>query len=150
MPTVKYTIKLREEEKRELKKIIKSRKTKPRGETRARILLLSDEYLKSNIQRVAQAVMCSKSMVNSTRKKCIEEGVIECLIDKRRNRVYERLLDAKAEAMLVTLVCSKAPEGSSKWTMQLLADELVELNYVDSISDETVRRTLKKMRLSLG
>lgn len=150
MPKVKYTIKLSDEEKRELTTIVKSSKTKPRSQTRARILLLTDEYPKWSAEKVAQAVMCSESMVNKTRKNCIEEGVIECLTDKKRNRVYERSLDAKAEAMLVTLACSKAPEGSSKWTMQLLADKLIELDYVESVSDETVRRTLKKMKLSLG
>ena len=72
------------------------------------------------------------------------------LYDKKRNRVYERKLDALAEAHLVTLACSNPPEGRSAWTMQLLADELVALNLVDTISDETVRRTLKKMKLSLG
>jgi len=77
-------------------------------------------------------------------------GVMESLYDKKRNRVYKRSLDAKGEAMLVTLACSEPPKGRSHWTMQLLADKLVELNYVESISDETVRRTLKKMKLNRG
>lgn len=66
MPKVKYTIKLSDEERDELKTIVKSSKTKPRSETRARILLLTDEYLKWSAKKVAQAVMCSESMVNKT------------------------------------------------------------------------------------
>jgi len=150
MPKVLYSVKLSDEERKELKKIIKNPKTKPRAQTRARILLLNDEYPKWSAQQISQAVMCSKAMVDATRKGCVERGVIECLSDPKRNRVYERSLDAKGEAMLVTLACSEAPEGRSEWTMQLLADKLIELNCVDTISDETVRRTLKKMRLNLG
>jgi len=150
MPKIKYTINLNEEEKKKLESIIAAPKSKARARTRARIVLLTDKYPKWSAEKVSEAVMCSESMVNKTRKNCIEEGVIECLSDKKRNRVYERSLDAKGEAMLVTLACSDAPEGSSVWTMQLLADKLIELKYVETISDETVRRTLKKMKLNRG
>jgi len=150
MGTIKYIVNLSKEEKIKLKSIINAPKSKPRERTRARIILLSDEYPKWSVKKVSQAIMCSESMVNKTRKNCVEQGVIESLSDKRRNRVYMRSLDAKGEAMLVTLACSKAPEGRSVWTMQLLADKLIELNYVKTISDETVRRTLKKMKLNLG
>jgi DNA-binding MarR family transcriptional regulator len=150
MPLIKYKIKLNEEEKNELKKIENNPKTKARAQKRARILLLIEAHPKWTNEKIAQSVMSSESMVNKTKKNCIEQGVIECLTDKKRNRVYERSLDARGEAMLVTLACSKAPEGRSYWTMQLLADKLVELNYVERLSDETVRRTLKKMKLNRG
>lgn len=150
MSAIKYTINLSEEEKKKLELIIDAAKSKKRARTRARILLLTDSYPKWSAKKVSEAVMCSESMVNKTRKGCVEKGVIECLTDKRRNRVYERSLDAKGEAMLVTLACSDAPEGNSVWTMQLLADKLIELNYVKTISDETVRRTLKKIKLNRG
>lgn len=150
MSAIKYTVNLNEEEKKKLEVIIDAPKSKARARTRAKILLLTDSYSKWSAKKVSQAVMCSESMVNKTRKSCVEQGVIECLTDKRRNRVYERSLDAKGEAMLVTLACSDAPEGNSVWTMQLLADTLIELEYVKTISDETVRRTLKKMKLNHG
>ena len=150
MLAIKYSIKLSEEEKRKLELIVDAIKSKKRARTRARILLLTDRYPKWSAKKVSEAVMCSESMVHKTRKNCIEQGVIECLSDKKRNRIYERSLDAKGEAMLLTLACSDAPEGSSVWTMQLLADKLIELKYVETISDETVRRTLKKMKLNHG
>ena len=150
MPLIKYIIKLSEEEKKELKKIEKNPKTKARARTRARILLLIELHPKWTNKEVADAVMSSRAMVEKTKKNCIEQGVMECLHDKKRDRVYKRSLDAKGEAMLVTLACSKAPEGRSHWTMQMLADKLIELKCVDTISDETVRVTLKKMKLNHG
>ena len=150
MPLIKYIIKLNEEEKEALKKIEKNPRTKARARTRARILLLIEAHPKWTNKQVAEAVMSSRAMVEKTKKNCIEEGVMECLHDKKRNRVYKRSLDAKGEAMLVTLACSKAPEGRSHWTMQMLADKLIELKYVETLSDETVRVTLKKMKLNRG
>ena len=148
MGRVKYIIKLSKEEKEQLKKIEKDSKSKPRAQKRARILLLIEANPKWTNQQIADAIMCSKSMVEKTKKSCVEQGVIECLNDKKRNRVYKRSLDAKGEAMLITLACSQPPEGRSHWTMQMLADKLIELKYVDTISDETVRRRLKKMKLN--
>ena len=150
MPKVKYIIKLSEAEKEQLKKIEKDPKSKARAQKRARILLLIEAHPQWTNQQVADAVLSSKRMVEKTKKNCVEQGVMECLHDKKRNRVYKRSLDAKGEAMLVTLACSQPPEGRSHWTMQMLADKLVELKYVESISDETVRRQLKKMRLNRG
>ena len=150
MPLIKYVIKLNEEEKEKLKKIENNPKVKPRVQKRARILLLIERHPKWTNQKIADAVLSSRAMVEKTKKNCIEQGVMECLYDKKRNRVYKRSLDAKGEAMLVTLACSEAPEGRSYWTMQILADKLIELKYVDTISDETVRRTLKKTKLNRG
>ena len=150
MPAKRYFVNLSQEEKEELQTLISSGKSRARVQTRARVLLLCDEHSDWSDKKVADAVLCSVPTVERTRKRCIEESFENALYDKRRNRVYERKLDALAEARLVTLACSTPPEGRSVWTMQLLADELVALNVVDTISDETVRRTLKKMKLSLG
>ena len=150
MPAKRYFINLSQEEKEELQTLISSGKSRARVQTRARVLLLCDEHSDWSDKKVADAVLCSVPTVERTRKRCVEESFENALYDKRRNRVYERKLDALAEARLVTLACSTPPEGRSVWTMQLLADELVALNVVDTISDETVRRTLKKMKLSLG
>lgn len=150
MPAKRYFVNLNKEEKEELQKLINSGKSKARVQRRARILLLCDEHPNWSDKKIAEALLCSVPTVERTRKRCVEESFENALYDKKRNRIYERKLDALAEAHLVTLACSKPPEGRSSWTMQLLADELVALNLVDSVSDETVRRTLKKIKLSLG
>jgi hypothetical protein len=150
MPAKRYFVNLSEEEKDKLQKLINSGKTKARVQTRARILLLCDKYTNWSDKKVAEALLCSVPTVERTRKRCVEESFENALYDKKRNRIYERKLDALAEAHLVTLACSNPPEGRSTWTMQLLADELVALGYVDTLSDETVRRTLKKTKLNHG
>ncbi len=150
MPAKRYFVNLSQEEKGELKTLISGGKSRARIQTRARILLLCDEHPDWSDNKVSEALLCSVPTVERTRKRCVEESFEDALYDKKRSRVYERKLDALAEAHLVTLACSKPPEGRSVWTMQLLADELVSLNLVETLSDETVRRTLKKMNLSLG
>ena len=150
MPAKRYFVNLSQEEKEELQTLINSGKSRARVQTRARVLLLCDKHADWSDAKVAQALLCSVPTVERTRKCCVEESFEDALYDKKRNRVYERKLDALAEAHLVTLACSNPPEGRSVWTMQLLADELVSLNFVETLSDETVRRTLKKMNLSLG
>jgi len=150
MPAKKYFVNLSQKEKDELQALIKSGKTRARVQTRARVLLLCDEHSDWSTKQVAQSLMCSVATVERTKKNCIENGFEDAVYEKPRNRMYERKLDALAEAHLVTLACSTPPEGRSVWTMQLLADELVSLKFVDTLSDETVRRTLKKMKLSLG
>jgi len=150
MPAKRYFVNLTQEEKEELKTLIGSGKSKARVQTRARVLLLCDEHPNWSDKRIAEALLCSVPTVERTRKRCVEESFKDALYDKKRNRIYERKLDAAGEAQLITLACSKPPEGRSNWTMQLLADELVALNVVDTISDETVRRTLKKTKLNHG
>ncbi len=150
MPAKRYFVNLSQEEKEELLTLINSGKSRARVQTRARVLLLCNEHSDWSDKKVAEALLCSVPTVERTRKRCVEESFEDALYDKKRNRVYERKLDALAEAHLVTLACSNPPEGRSVWTMQLLADELVALNFVETLSDETVRRTLKKMKLSLG
>lgn len=84
-----------------------------------------------------------ESTVHRTRQRCVEEG-IELALKERPRQGRARKLEGKAEAFLVATACSDPPAGRESWTMQLLADRLVELNLVESLSDETVRRTLKK------
>jgi len=150
MPAKRYFVNLTQEEKEELKTLIGSGESKARVQTRARILLLCDEHPNWSDKRIAEALLCSVPTVERTRKRCVEESFEDALYDRKRNRIYERKLDAMGEAQLITLACSNPPEGRSNWTMQLLADELVALNVVDTISDETVRRTLKKTKLNHG
>jgi transposase len=90
-----------------------------------------------------------ESTVHRTRQKCIELGMVLALKESPRQG-RKRKLDGKTEAFLVATACSTPPKGRESWTMQLLADHLVELDLVESLSDETVRRTLKKTKLNLG
>jgi transposase len=91
----------------------------------------------------------SESTVHRTRQKCVELGLESALTESSRQG-RRRKLDGKAEAFLVATACSEAPEGRQSWTMQLLAERLVEMKLVENISDETVRLRLKKIVLSPG
>ncbi len=83
-------------------------------------------------------------------KKFFEEGLESALERRPSSRIYDSKVDGDIEAKLVTLCCSEPPEGFAKWSLRLLADKMVELNYIESISHVTVRSVLKKTNLSLG
>ncbi len=144
---VKYIVNLSEEERAQLGKIMSKGKTTGRIVKRAQILLLADEGHPD--KTIAKMLKVGESTVHRTRQRCVEEG-IELALKERPRKGSARKLDGKSEAFLVATACSQAPEGRESWTMQLLADRLVELKLVESISDETVRRTLKKTKLNLG
>jgi transposase len=92
----------------------------------------------------------SLSTIGRVRQRFVEDGVEAALERKAPNRVYQRRLDGEQEARLVALACSPPPEDRGRWTLKLLADKMVELEYVESVAPETVRQTLKKMNLSPG
>jgi transposase len=142
-----HVVKLTQEERDRLLALTRKGTTSARMLKRAHILLLTDEGIKD--ETIASIVKSSVSTVERTRKRFIQAGVDAALKEKPRPGAEPRL-DGRAEAHLVALACSTPPEGRKKWTMQLLADRLVELQFVDSISDETVRRTLKKTTSSPG
>lgn len=114
---------------------------------RAQTLLLSDAG--ETDETIAKMLQASVSTVHRTRKIFVEKGVEAALSESPRPGV-KRKLDGKSEAYLVAMACSEPPKGRSQWTMQLLADRLVEQELVESISDETVRRTLKQTASSPG
>jgi hypothetical protein len=93
---------------------------------------------------------CGRATIERTRKQFVEEGIEGVLNPKPTTRTYERRLDGKAEAHLVAIACGTPPEGRARWTLRLLADRMVGLGYVESVSHEAVRQTLKKMNSSLG
>ena len=99
---------------------------------------------------IVDALGCGRATVERVRQQFVEEGLEHALQPPPRRRVYQRLLDGKAEAHLVALACSAPPEGRARWTLRLLSDRMVELEHVEAISHETVRRTLKKTSLSRG
>jgi transposase len=114
---------------------------------RARILLHAAEGATDEV--IALAVRVGEATVERTRRKFVEGGLDWALRERPRPGGH-RKLDSKQEAFLVATACSTPPDGRPRWTMQLLADRLVEVHLLDSISDETVRRTLQKTRRSRG
>jgi transposase len=137
-----YVVDLSSEEKAELAELTKKGKTSARKLNRARILLLADEG--QTDKAIAKTLDVGTSTVERTRKKFVEGGLEEALNELPRIG-RERKLSGKQEAYLVALACSDPPEGRKRWTMKLLADKLIEFEVVDStVSDETVRRTLKR------
>jgi transposase len=123
---------------------------KVREVKRAQILLKADDGW-TDIQ-IADALTVGRATVERIRKRYAEQGLAAALHDKKRNRVYERKMDGEVEAHLIALVNNPPPSGHKRWTLRLLADQLVRLEEVpiDSISYETIRLTLKKTNLSLG
>ena len=149
----RYRVTLTSEERQQLRALVTTGKGAARKLVRARILLLADQAeggpAKSDPE-IIDALGCGRSTVERIRKQFVEEGLEEAIERKPTTRVYERRLDGKAEAHLVAIACGAPPEGRSRWTLRLLGDQLVALGHVESVSHETVRRTLKKTSLSLG
>lgn len=140
----KHPVKLTNEEREYLRTLTRTGKQSARIMTRAQILLWSDEGKQD--KEIISLLNCAPMTVAATRERWVKEKRLEDL----PRAGLKPMLDAKEESLLVALACSDAPEGRSEWTMQLLADKLVELKVVESISDETVRRALKKTNLNLG
>ncbi len=150
----KYKVTLEPEERRQLQELIAAGKAAAQKLAHARILLKADASEGGpgwSDQAIAEAVEVSTDTVARVRERFVEEGLEAALVRKKQQKPSrERVLDGRAEAKLIALACSVAPQGRNEWTMQLLADKLVELKIVDEISDETVRRVLKKTRSSRG
>ena len=147
MPKKIYIVDLTAEERTYLLDLIKSGKRRSRKLNRARILLLADEGKTDG--EIAEALHTGTATVQRTRQRFVE-GNLAGALNERRRPGGPKKLDEKGEAILETLAHSKPPEGRKRWTLQLLADRLVQLKVVDSISYETVRKEVKKNDLSLG
>jgi transposase len=146
MPKKIYIVDLTEQERTHLLEFIKSGKHSARKLNRTRILLLADEGKTDG--KIAEALHTGTATVKRTRRRFVE-GNLEGALNERPRPGAQKKLDEKSEAILETLAHSKPPEGRKRWTLQLLADRLVQLKVVDSISYETVRKELKKSGLSL-
>jgi transposase len=141
----KSVVQLGEQQCRQLRAMIAAGRGPARALTHARILLKADRG--ESDQAIAHAVEVSLCTVERVRRRFVQAGVTAALQRlPQPARPDKRKLDGDAEAHLVTLACSDAPDGREHWTLQLLADRLVELKHVDDVSRETVRRTLKKTR----
>ena len=139
----KHRVQLTKTEKTQLIKLTKKGKISARKLRRAQTLLLTDAGYKD--EEIASMLHLGVATVERTRKKFVEGG-LELALNERPRPGRVRKLDRKAEEFLIATACSNPPDGKECWTTQLLADELVQLQLVESISDETVRRLLKKQR----
>ena len=144
----RYVIELTDEERSQLTQVIVKKGVAADKRVRAQILLKADAGVQGPAwidQRIAEAYDVTSRTVQNVRRRCVEEGLQAAIHRKPQCRPSrQRLLDGEKEARLVAVCCSKVPEGSARWTLRMLADELVRLDIVDSISRETVRKTLKK------
>ena len=143
----KYRVTLTEAERLELTALTKKGKAAARALTHAQILLKADESGDGPAckdEDICQALSVGLSTVGRVRQAFVEAGVEVALRRRPSSHPRPRKLDGQQEAHLVALVCGDAPEGRARWTLRLLADHMVRLEYVDSLSYETVRQTLKK------
>lgn len=143
----KYPVILTQTEREQLKNLIAAGTAPARKLTHARILLKADQGSEGPgwvDEQVADAVEVSQPTVSRVRKQYFEEGLEAALKRRPPNREYHRKLDGEQEARLVVLACSEPPERQARWSLRLLAEKMVELEVVDDLSYQTVRRTLKK------
>lgn len=149
----KYSIKLTKRERDDLSKIVSKGKGSARKILHGRVLLKADSgrYGENwTDEEIVEAFDVGVRTVERIRERCVEEGLEAALTRRQHKRYRPAKLDGKQEAYLVSLACSQAPEGRRRWTLRLLAGKMVEMEYVDELSHEGVRKTLKKMKLSLG
>ena len=149
-----FVVRLTDEDRLELDSLIRKGKAAARTLVRARILLKADQGERGESwpdAEIAHALDVSPKTVFNIRRRWVEEG-LQAALNRKKQQCPSRArkLDGEAEAQLVATCCGPAPAGRARWTLRLLADKLVELEVVESISPETVRQTLKKTRSSPG
>lgn len=150
---IRYTVNLSKLERGELMDIINKGSHRSQTFRNTYILLNCDEgkYAeKVTNEQISKVLKVSMRTIDRVKKRFVEEGMDATIVRKPTSRTYEVKADGDTEARLVTLCCSKPPEGYAKWSLRLLADKMVELKYAESISYETVRRVLKKTTLNRG
>ena len=144
----KYIVRLTEEERAGLERLISKGKAAARKRTHAQVLLKADAGTHGpewTDEQIVEAFEVGARTVESIRTRFVEEGMDAAIERKKQSRPSrQQVLDGEKEAKLVAVCCSEAPQGRTRWTLRMLGDELVRLKIVDSISHETVRQTLKK------
>jgi len=150
----KYTVKLSKDEREVLHDITSKGTHKSQKILNAQILLGCDEgefqTERSTNEEIARVLGTSMRKIDRVKKRFVMEGIEVALTKKKGNRIYEKKADGDFEAHLVALSCSEPPEGFARWSLRLLADKVVELGYIESISHEAVRGILKKTKLNPG
>ncbi len=150
----KYIVTLTKEEREYLNKITSKGIHKSQKVINALLLLGCDEgnfqQKRSTNEELARVLKIGMRKIDRVKKRFIEEGLDITLNGKKRSRIYAKKADGDFEAHLIVLSCSDPPEGFSRWSLRLLAEKAVELEYIDNISHETIRRVLKKTKSNLG
>jgi hypothetical protein len=150
----KFIVTLTEDERKFLTKLTSKGKHRSQKILNALTLLACDEggyeRRRSKNEEIARVLNTSMRKIDRVKKRFVIAGLDVALNGRKGSRVYTKKADGDFEAHLVALSCSKPPEGFSRWTLRLLAEKVVELDYIDNISHETVRRVLKKTNLNLG
>ena len=150
----KYKVTLTKEERKGLADITTKGSHKSQKVLNSLILLNCDkgkfQKCRSKNEDIAKVLNISMKKIDRVKKRFVEEGLEIALNGHKGQRVYEKKADGDFEAHLIALSCSEPPAGFARWSLRLLADQVVELNYIDNISHETVRRVLKKTKLSSG
>jgi len=145
----KYIVELTSEERKELSQLVAKGKAAARKITHARVLLQSDESKDGpswTDKQISEAFGIHTNTIHGIRQRFVEQGLKVALERKKQDHPSrKRIVDGKVEAYLIALRCGQSPEGTKQWNLRLLADKLVELEIVSSISHETVRQALKKM-----
>jgi len=147
---IRYAIDLTDAERAALREILSKNKVKRSTLINAYILLKADRSCGWTNADIAAAYDVSTKKVEQLKKRFVEEGFEATLYRKPVSNTHRRKITGDEEAHLIALCCSQAPEGRERWTLRMLADKMVELDIVDAVSHETIRRTLKKMNLNLG
>jgi hypothetical protein len=147
---IRYAVDLTDSERAALREIISKNKAKRSTIINAYILLKADRTSGWTNIDIAGAYEVSTKKVEQLKKRFVEEGFEAALYRKSVTNAHRRKMTGDEEAHLIALYCSQAPEGQERWTLRMLADKMVELDLIDSISHETIRRTLKKMNLNRG
>lgn len=154
MPKIRYRFSLTQEERNELEAIVARGKHNSQKVLNALILLNYDEDAPKprtlGEQDIANVLKVSAMKIHRTKQRFVEEGMNIALNGRKGERAYKRKADGDFEAHLVALSCSDPPDGHAQWSLRLLADKVVELGYIESISYETIRRVLKKTKSSHG
>lgn len=148
----KYVVELTKEQRQALLKLVSTGKASARKLTRARILLMTDsgqEKKQWTDNAISRALDVSTATVQRVRQKFIEEGLGAAIEYNQPQRTYERKLNKEAEALLVVLFYTNPPSGRNRWTAKLLAERLIEIGYVDYISQKTVQKTLRDSGLDI-
>ena len=150
----KYTVTLTQDERNDLKKIASKGKHKSQKVINALILLGCDtgefQEKRSTNEEISRVLKIGMRKIDRVKKRFVEDGIEITLNGKKGSRIYTKKADGDFEAHLVALSCSDPPEGFTRWSLRLLADKVVELEYIDQVSHETIRQVLKKTRLNLG
>ena len=150
---IKYKVTLTKEEHEELMAIISKGSHTSQQYRTAYILLNCDESgndEKIPGKQISRVLKVSARMIDRVKQRFVEEGFEACLDRKPMSRTKEKKVDGDLEAQLIALSCSDAPGGYARWSLRLLAEKMVELKYVDTISHETIRKVLKKTSLNRG